>query len=70
MKFAFHLICWLAMGLSLIAATLLGWLGIAYITEGRGLAPGAAIFGVVCCLACGWAAAHLADMTEQADEQL
>lgn len=65
MKFAFHVICWLAMGFSLVAAGLLGWLGIAYITEGRGLTPGVALLGVIGCLACGWAAAGLADRFER-----
>ena len=66
MRFAFHLTCWLTMGLSLAAACLLGWLGITYVTEGHGLHPAAAILGSALVLGAGWIAATLADLSEEA----
>jgi len=65
MRFAFHLICWLAMGLSLVAAGLLGLLGAAYITEGHGLHPAAAVSGALIVLWLGWLSAVLADRLEE-----
>jgi len=64
MRFAFHVICWLTVGLSLTATMLLGFLAASYQASGQGLHPVIAIPACVLTLACGWAAATLADRSE------